>query len=49
MSTANSFISKPLPIGSLIIDRLCVLDLGRGSLVRQAGQVMVGNSFHPAP
>ena len=37
MSTANSFISDPLPIGSLIVDRLRVLDLRRRDLLRRAG------------
>ena len=37
MSTANSFISEPLAIGSLIINRLRVLDLRRQHLLRRAG------------
>ena len=37
MSTANSFISEPLAIGSLIVDRSRVLDLSRPDLVRRAG------------
>jgi hypothetical protein len=37
MSTANSFISKPLAIESLIINRLSVLDLPRRHLLRRAG------------
>ena len=36
MSTANSFTSEPLAIGSLIIDRLRMLDLSRPDLVRRA-------------
>jgi hypothetical protein len=35
VSTANSFISEPLAIGSLISDRLRVLDLRRGDLMRR--------------
>ena len=38
MSTANSFISDPLPIGSLIVDRLRVLDYDEGTSC--AGQVI---------
>ena len=37
MSTASSFISDPLPIESLIVDRSRVLDLPRPDLVRRAG------------
>jgi hypothetical protein len=37
MYTANSFSSDPLPIGSLIINRLRVLDLRREHLLRRAG------------
>jgi hypothetical protein len=37
MPTANSFNSDPLPIASLIIDRLRVLDLRRAHLLRRAG------------
>jgi hypothetical protein len=37
MYTANSFSSDPLPIGSLIINRLRVLDLRRQHLLRRAG------------
>jgi hypothetical protein len=37
MSTANSFNSDPLPIASLIINRLHVLDLPPGHLLRRAG------------
>ena len=37
MSTAISFISDPLPIGLLIINRLRVLDLPRGHFLRRAG------------
>jgi hypothetical protein len=34
---ANSFISKPLTIESLIVDRSSVLALSRADLVRRAG------------
>ncbi len=37
MCTANSFISVPLAIVSLIVDRTRVLDLSRPDLVRRAG------------
>jgi hypothetical protein len=37
MSTANSFISEPLAIESLIVDRSRVLDLSRSNLLRRAG------------
>src|SRR6516164_2411497 len=37
MSTVNSFISEPLAIGSLIINRMRVLDLRREHLLRRAG------------
>ena len=37
MSTANSFISEPLAIVSLIVDRSRLLDLSRPDLVRRAG------------
>lgn len=37
MSTANSVISKPLAIESLIVDRSAVLGLSRLGLVRRAG------------
>jgi hypothetical protein len=37
MSKVNSFISDPLPIGSLIANRLRVLDLPPGHFLRRAG------------
>jgi hypothetical protein len=37
MSTADSFISRPLAIESLIVDRSTVLSLSRVGLVRRAG------------
>lgn len=37
MSTPSSFISEPLAIKSLIVDRSRVLDLNRPDLVRRAG------------
>ena len=45
MSTANSFISDPLPIGSLIVDRLRVLDLTTGHLLRRASYKNIAKSL----